>query len=273
MCGLHAVGIEIGVFGVVHQLSVVGVALFEQRNGFLQIVGFLAPFVVEHLLCRQHLVFERVGKVAVTFHVVGQTGKLILVLAHLVGQSLQCRYSLVAVGHTFVDNIQRQFSGMLLAFPFLFHIFNQFFSCRTAAFVETWINGVFVGIDQLADLHAQQQTLAVALGDAESAEQFGGNLSTFVKRLDDGCGCRGVGAIVVGYHLLPVGIVVATLAVPGIAAPCRIPHPVAVNLQHSLAIGQFVGSVGPIPIVGLGIEMESFGMVNVVHGLDRLVDE
>ena len=71
--------------------------------------------------------------------------------------------------------------------------------------------------------------------------------------------------------LEPVVFVLTTVAVPGIAPPHLIPHPVAVNLQLTAAIGQLVGSIGPIPITSLRIKVEPLAVMHTVHGLNGLL--
>ena len=53
---------------------------------------------------------------------------------------------------------------------------------------EPRIDGIFVGVDQLRTEHTEEQRLAVALGDAEAAQQLGCNLATLVIRLTDAGG-------------------------------------------------------------------------------------
>ena len=67
--------------------------------------------------------------------------------------------------------------------------------------------------------------------------------------------------------------VVAALVIPCIPPPRPVPHPVAVCLQQSLAVGQLVGGVGPVPVRGLRIQVQSVGAVYTVHGLYGFLDE
>ena len=168
-------------------------------------------------------------------------------------------------------------------FTFLLYIFDELFALRTATLVEAGIDGVLVGVHQFAHGHAQEERLAVALGDAETTQQLGGYFARLVIGVQQVTSGSGVDAVIVGEDALPIGTLAisdgktvghtVTLVVPSVAAPSLIPHPVAVELEEALAVREFVGGVRPVPIGGLGIEVETLGVVYAVHGLDGLLDE
>ena len=248
------------------QLAPVFHTHFEQRNGSLQIFHVLAPFVVEHLLGSQHLGAERTGKQVVAPHVVLQAQELMTVA----GDTIHCRNSsqcFLTMGHALVDNIQGQFALVLLVFPLFLYILNEFLALRTTTLVETGIDGIFIGIHQFTHLHTQQERLTVTFGDSETAEQLRSYLSALVVSLQQPAGIVVTDSIIERELLQPVVTVFTAVAVPGIASPDLIPHPVAINLQLAAAVGKFVGGIGPVPIAGLRIEMETFGMMDAVHGL------
>ena len=248
------------------QLAPVFHTHFEQRNGSLQIFHVFAPFVVEHLLGCQHLGAERTGKQVVAPHVVLQAQELMTVA----GDTVHCRNSsqcFLTMSHTLVDNIQGQFALVLLVFPLFLHKLNEFLALRTTTLVETWIDGIFIGIYQFTHLHTQQERLTVTFGDSETAEQLRRYLSALVVSLQQPAGIIVTYSIIERELLLPVVTVFTAVAVPGIASPYLIPHPVAINLQLAAAVSEFVGGIGPVPIAGLRIEMEAFGMMDAVHGL------
>ena len=186
------------------------------------------------------------------------------------GESVE---SCLTVQHALVYNVYGQLALVRLAVILLLYILDEFLALRSAALVEAGIDGVFIGIHQLAHGHAEEQRLAVALGDAEAAQQLGGYLAGLVVGVEHMTRSDGVNAEIVGQLPSPVAAVVAALLVPGIAAPGLIPHPVAVQLLEALAVGQTVGGIGPVPVGGLWIEMQTLGVVGAVHGLHRLLDE
>ena len=78
-------------------------------------------------------------------------------------------------------------------------------------------------------------------------------------------------AVIVSQNLLPIHVVIVSLALPCVASPCRIPHPVAVYLQLTLTVGELVGCVRPVPVVSLRIKVQTVCAMNSVHGFHRLV--
>ena len=132
--------------------------------------------------------------------------------------------------NTLVDDVERQFTNMFLAFPLFFYIFNEFLALWTAALVETWVDIVFVWIDKLCYLHSKQECLAITFCDTETAQQLWRNLTRLVVCLEQQCCSIGGNAKVVGKHILPVLVVVTTVTVPRVATPYLKPHPVAVDL-------------------------------------------
>ena len=172
-----------------------------------------------------------------------------------------------------VNNIQRQLTHMLLAFVCLLNVLDEFLALRTTALIEAWVDGELIGVDQLGHRHTKQQCLAVSFRNAETAQQFRSYLASLVVGIQQMPSCNGVDAIVFGQLLFPIRFVIATLVVPSIAAPRLIPHPVAIQLLQTFAIGQLVCRIGPVPIRCLRIEMQAFGVVHTMHGLNSLLNK
>ena len=168
MTGMHARTIEIRILGQSHQLFPLTVTLLKQGNSLFQVSRILAPFVVEHLLGREHLQTERLREGLITTHVITETGKLILMLGHL--QPYQSSDSLLTVCHTLINDIQGQFTHMRLFFPLFLYIFNEFLALRSATLIESRIDRIFIRVDELSHAHAQQQRLTVTLGNTETTE-------------------------------------------------------------------------------------------------------
>ena len=233
----------------------------------------LRPLVAQHLGSSPHLQLEGLGKRGIAQHVVPHTLVLVSMAGRLGSSGTHFHQRLVAVVDTLVYNVQRQFALVRLSLVFLLDILNQFLALRAATLVEARIDGVLVRIHQLAHGHAQQQRLAVALRDAEAAQQLGRYLARLVVGIQQMARRDGVNAVVVGQRLLPVRLVLAPLVSPRIASPGLIPHPVAVQLLQSLTVGQLVCRIGPVPVGGLRIEVQTLRVVYAVHGLYRLLDE
>ena len=231
--GLHGVGVEIGLFGQYAQHLPGIQTLFKQRQGGIEIFRVLAPFVVEHLLGGKHFLLKREGKSGVTGDVVAHPLQLILMSGCLFKAVFEFLYGLFAVVDAFIYDVDGQFADMFLAFVLLLHILNQFLALRSATLVEARVNRELVRIDQLCHLHAEEQRLTVALGDAETTQQFGGNLACLVVGFQQMTGCDGVDAVVVAQLANPIRLVVAAMAVPCVAPPDLVPHPVAVDLKQS----------------------------------------
>ena len=160
---------------------------------------------------------------------------------------------------------------MWLMFPIFFHILDKFFTLRSATLVETGIDGVLIRIHQFTHLHAEQERLTVTFGDTETAQQLRSNLAALIVGFQNLAGSVVLDSIIDRKLLEPVVFVLTTVAVPGIASPHLIPHPVAVNLQLTAAIGQFIGSIGPIPITSLRIKVEPLAVMHAVHSLNGLL--
>ena len=116
-----------------------------------------------------HLFAEAVSKLPVAVHVVAQPTKLLPVGGHLCGYGINGGHGPVAVCLHLCHDVERQLPCVGLVPPLPLHKLDEFFALRPATLVETGIDGVFVGIHQLAHPHAQQERLAVTLGDAETA--------------------------------------------------------------------------------------------------------
>ncbi len=175
--------------------------------------------------------------------------------------------SLHAVVDALLCDVEGQFTHVSLAFPFLLHVLNELLALRSAALIEARVDGKLIGIDQLSHLHAEQKRLAVALGDAETAQQLGRYLTHFVVGCQQMTGRDAVDAVVVAQLLNPECPVVAAMTVPCVASPGFVPHPVAVDLKQTGAVGEAVGGVRPVPVGGLRVEMKPLAVVNAVHGL------
>ena len=124
---------------------------------------------------------------------------------------------------TLLHDVERKFSiGHMRCFcPLLFNPFDEFLTFGTATFVEAGIDGVFVRIDELAHKESQEQCLAIALSDAESAQQFWCNLARCFIGLTNIIANVGGCAIEIGQALIPIGnlLVAVTSLLPGIASP------------------------------------------------------
>ena len=162
---------------------------------------------------------------------------------------------------------------MWLMFPIFFHILDKFFTLRSATLVETGIDSVLIRIHQFAHLHTEQERLAVTFGDTETAQQLRSNLAALVVGFQNLAGSIVLDSIIDRKLLEPVVFVLTTVAVPGIASPHLIPHPVAVNLQFTFPISKFVCRIGPIPITGLRIKVEPLAVMHAVHSLNSLLSK
>ena len=101
---LHGIGIQIGLCRDSSQFAPVFQTYLQQWNGSLQIFHILTPFVVEHLLSRQHLGTERTGKQVVAAHVVLQTEEFMT----MTGDAIDCRNScqrFLTVSNTLVHDV------------------------------------------------------------------------------------------------------------------------------------------------------------------------
>ena len=273
--GLHRIGIEIGILGKIYQLTVILQTLFEQRNGSIQFLDILAPLIVEHMLSSLHLPTECVGKGTVTMHIVLKTTELILIAGYTTRNGIDGSHSLVAMSLGLSYDIKRQLTHMRLMLPLLLYIFDEFLALRTATLIETRIDGVLIWIHQLTHEHAQEQRLTVALSNTETAKELRRNLTALIVSLADTVSNSGIRSIVISKYLIPVitlGGYIAT-AIPGISAPCLVPHPVAVQLLLPLTAWQFICRIRPIPVTSLRIEMQGIGVMNIVHRRYRLLNE
>ena len=174
--------------------------------------------------------------------------------------------------HALLHDVKRQLTLMLLAVVFFLYVLDEFLTLGAAALVKARIDIELIGIDQLRHLHTEKQRLTVALSDAEASQQLWGNLAHLVVSIQKvGSSLRGNGEMR-GEDASPV-ILVLSVAVPCITPPSLVPQPVTVYLKRAETIGPFVGGVGPVPIGGLRIEVQSVGVMYVVHSLHRLLDE
>ena len=125
---------------------------------------------------------------------------------------------------------------MAQAGPLLFNPFDEFLTFGTATLVEAGVDGVFVRIDELAHEEAQEQSLAITLGDAESAQQFRCNLARCFISLTNNIGNVGGRAIEIGNAFVPIGYLLGAVAslLPGVASPFGKPQPVAVDPPFAL---------------------------------------
>ena len=248
----------------------------QQGHSGFEVADVLRPLIVQHLLGSQHLLLEGESKENVVGKVARHAPQLSLVAHRLWQQGIHLVYQLrgfLPMIDALLHDVQRQLSLVGLSVPLLLHILDEFLALRAAALVEAGVDIELVGIDQLSHLHAEQQCLAVTLGDAEATQQLGGYLAHLVVGLQQLGGGLAAHAVVIGQLLLPVVFVLAPVAVPGVTAPGLIPHPVAVQLFQSFAAGQAVGRVGPVPVRGLWIKVQPLGVVHAMHGLHRLLDE
>ena len=157
------------------------------------------------------------------------------------------------------------------------HIFNEFLAVGSAAFVESRIDGVFVRVDNLRAEHAEQQRLSVAFCDAETSQQFWCNLSALFKCCSYECGVLCRRAIDAGESVVPVNCLVrpVSVAVPSVSSPCGEPHPVSVQLLQTVCrvVVDAVGGIGPVPVGGLGIEVQRICVMGVMHCVHCLLYE
>ena len=109
--------------------------------------------------------------------------------------------------------------------PLLFNPFDEFLTFGSTTFVEAGVDGVLVRIDELAHKESQEQCLAIALGDAESAKQLRCNLARCFIGLTNIIGNVGGCAIEIGDAFIPIGdfLGAVTSLLPGIASPLSKP--------------------------------------------------
>ena len=155
--------------------------LFQKGHGGFKIFDVLLPFVTEHLFGGLHLPAERHGELVVAPDILPYALPLVnMASGRLPHGSRHLLYGVHSVAQTLVNDVERQFSHVLLAFLFFLYILNEFLAFRPTALVKPWIDVEFVGIYQLCHRHSQQQRLTVAFGNTEAAQQFGSNLASVV---------------------------------------------------------------------------------------------
>ena len=89
-------------------------------------------------------------------HIILQTCEFFFVGGDGTGCLVNRCYCLITVFNHLSDNIQRHLTYMRLILPFFLYKFDQFLAFRSAAFIESRIDGIFVRIDKLAHKHTQQ---------------------------------------------------------------------------------------------------------------------
>ena len=176
---------------------------------------------------------------------------------------------------TLLYDIEREFAiGHMRCFcPLLFNPFDEFLTFGPTTFVEAGVDGVFVRIDELAHKESQEQCLAIALGDAESAQQFRCNLARCFVGQTNIIGNVGGRAVEIGNAFVPIGYLLGAVAslLPGVASPFGKPQPVAVDLHFSFAVTKIISRIGMIPIRSLRKEMERIGSMHLMHRPDGLL--
>ena len=253
--------------------------LLKQGDGSIELADILAPFIVQDVAGSPDLQSERVGKFAIAVHIIAQTTELGDILRDVRSRRIDGSHGLLAVGNGLINDIERQFSLVSLMFPLLLDILYQLLTLRSAALVKARIDGVFIWIDELTHKHSEQQSLPVALRNAESAQQFWGYLPTLVKGSAYEIGPTGIifstRSVEIGESSIPVTGLIDGVATTGpcVSSPHSIPHPVAVKLILTAAARQFIGTVRPVPVRSLRIEMQGVGVVDVVHSLHSLLGE
>ena len=78
---------------------------------------------------------------------VGMTGRLSCGSAHL-------HKSYIPMIDTLVNDIERQFTYMWYTFMFLLNILDEFLTLGSATLIETWVDGIFIWVDQFAHRHS-----------------------------------------------------------------------------------------------------------------------
>ena len=121
-------------------------------------------------------------------HVILQTCELIFIVRYGICCLINGGYRFISMLYSLGNDIQRQLTCMRLLFPFLFYIFYQFLTFRSATFIEPRIDGIFVWIDKLTHKHTQQQCLAISFCDAETTQQLRCYFATFFIRLTNQSG-------------------------------------------------------------------------------------
>ena len=139
---------------------------------------------------------------------------------------------------------------MRLFLPFLFNVFNQFLAFRSAAFIESRINGIFIRIYKLAYKHSQQQSLTVTFCNTKTAQQFRSYFARFLISYTNEICIFVRQAVEIGKLTVPIldFIIAVTVAIPCITSPNLIPCPITVQLLLTLSVRQFVGSIRIFPI-------------------------
>ena len=172
-------------------------------------------------------------------HVVDETSQLVGVGLGLALKLVDGSHGGVTPLHAIGHDVERQFAHVRLALPLLLDILDELLALRAAALVEAGIDGVLVGVDELADEHAEEERLAVALRDAEAAQELGSYLARlFVGGADERALLVGE-AVEAGKLAVPVGYLLLTVApaVPCVASPELIPGPVAVDCSSRCPSG------------------------------------
>ena len=139
-----------------HQFAVMFQTLFHQRDGFFQILHVFSPLIVQYQFRSFHFQIKRIGKLTITMHIILQTCEFFFVGGDGTGCLVNRCYCLITVFNHLSDNIQRHLTYMRLILPFFLYKFDQLFAFRSAAFIESRIDGIFVRIDKLAHKHPQQ---------------------------------------------------------------------------------------------------------------------
>ena len=138
-----------------HQFAIVFQALFHQRNSFFKILNLFSPLIIQYQFGSFHFQVERIRKFTITMHIILQTCKFILIWRDGTCCFINSRYCFISMFYYLSNNIQRHFTYMRLLFPFFFYILYQLLSFRSAAFIESRIDRIFVRIDKLAHKHTQ----------------------------------------------------------------------------------------------------------------------
>ena len=271
---LHGVGIEIGRVGQTTQGMPLLHALLQQRHGSIEVFYVFRPLVAQHLFSSLHLPAECHSKHVVALYIVPHTTELISMLCGCCPHGQRhLLHGIPSVTDTLVDNIQWQLTGMFFTIVFFLDVLNEFFTLRTTALVEARIDGELIGVDQLRHRHTEQQRLSIPFRDAETAQQLGSYLARLIVGIQQMLCSNSVDTIIFSQLLLPIRFVITTLVVPCIASPRLIPHPVTVQLLQAFAIGQLVCRIRPVPIRCLRIEVQAFGVVHTMHGLNSLLNK
>ena len=212
------------------------------------------------MLGSPHLRRKGIGEEPITMHVVLKTAELIIVRANLVCNRIDGMDGKISVTLTLPDDVERLFVA------------------RSATLAEPVIHRVFLRIDELTDLHTEEQRLPITLRDAKVTQQLRRYLPALVISFTDTVSDRLATVVITAEGHGPVSTLLGGVApaVPGIPSPFLIPRPVTVELQFAcrpMRSMDLVSRIGPVPVARLGIEMETIGLMDIVHGDDTAAHE